>query len=134
MYAMMLRKEKEQHRIWRRQMRNERRILRTNAKTMLPKILKLKAVLEDQLQQHEIRSIPTCFVKQMEDDLRMLKEKEEAFMQVFMGDFTNVSGMGDDATFNTRMKMQDIQHVLAVVKRSVRAWRRPPSRPPRGAN
>ena len=124
----------EQHRIWRRQMRNERRILRTNAKTMLPKILKLKAVLEDQLQQHEIRSIPTFSVKQLEDDLRMLKEKEEAFMQVFMGDFTNVSGMGDDATFNTRMKMQDIQHVLAVVKRSVRAWRRPPSRPPRGAN
>ena len=107
----------EQHRIWRRQMRNERRISRTNAKTMLPKILKLKAVLEDKLQQHEIRSLPTPFVKQLEDDFRMLKEKEELFMHVIMGDFTNVSDMGDNATFNTKMK--EIQNALTLLTQMV---------------
>ena len=89
---------------------------------MLPKVTKLKAVLEDQLQQHEIRYIPTPIVKQLEDDFRMLKEKDELFMHVFMGDFTNVSDMGEGATFNTKMK--EIQNALTLLTPLVCAVRK----------
>ena len=75
----------------------QQRIWKTSANAMLPKVSRLKAALEDQLHQNEIRSIPTEVVKPLEDELDVLKEKERLFRQVISGDFRNVSDMGEKA-------------------------------------
>ena len=80
---------------------------------MLPKVSTLKAALEDQLHQNEIRSIPTEVVKPLEDELDVLKEKERLFRQVISGDFRNVSDMGEKAPLMKKLK--EITNALTML-------------------